>query len=174
MKWNHPKLGDFAFDPEYQWWTGTLEPKVAWKRLAEQSIDVTFETESESPPSTEHVAALAAVLANWEDLPNIVVCALWADINGEAPPSGMWWHGDIAAINEEFVEEGLTPIKASDDLYAILELEAVTVSTAFHGVQIELGFESDLDEEHGVGVLIEASAVVGIGYRVSVTPFKQR
>ena len=177
--WDHPELGRFEYDGTA--WTRTVKTP-AFKPFryegSSSKCELQFETDDESErPSPEAVAMAERVLANQEGLAAKVTAALWDDFTGRGPDSGMYWHGDLASLADgmEF-EDTLKPPKKAADLPRLLQLTNITVrkpSRRGGETLAELSFAAAFEEEHGVGILTDGKAIVGIGYIADVTPFKK-
>jgi len=188
--WSHPELGTFKNDIEY--WESSLPiPGFAIYPLAEEmtSADdqplpeghVLFrfmaadDMNDDVPPTDGQVTSALAFLKDAEAIAPRILDALWADINGNGPDSGMWWHGGgIEKINESgmYEEIGAEPVTSKEALLQTLEFAGVVVGIFDDPETIEVNFNPQWEEEHGVGVLIKNGEVVGLGYMMDAMPFK--
>jgi len=172
--WNHPQLG--AFDYDVVGWVQTLQAPAfdafeydTGRQRGQYRL--IFEADEESElPSADAVALAAKVLANQVQLVPKVTAALWDDINGRGPDSGMWWHNDLAAVCEH-----LPALARPEDLLGIMGLSDIMVhKLVFRDERplVELSFEAPFETEHGVGILTDGESVLGTGYSGDVIPFE--
>jgi hypothetical protein len=194
--WNHPRLGEFEQDD--LWWRREITlpsldsftyyhyviPGRGPERLP---FELVLQCDAEGEQPTEEMASLAAaVLDNEPRLMPTVLEAIWSDLNGRGLDSGMWWHGDLpyAYLGGNFasaVQENLTdfalPIPASaSDLLKILEPKDLLIRRDFSPPDqwlASLNFHAGFEVEHGLGVLTNGVEILGIGYSVDATRFKQ-
>jgi hypothetical protein len=189
--WHHPEFGEFTFDG-YRW-TATVD-LPAFQRFGytpsygdqsppsgtcELSVEVDDDGDGGSepnPPSDEALALVSKVLAEQAHLAPKVVAALWDDFNGRGPRSGMWWHGGLDDVVED-VDPALSPLDGPDALYFWLRLSGIGVRWVRRGSEdrrpvVELSFDAPFEEEHGVGVLTDGSAILGTGYSGDASPFR--
>jgi hypothetical protein len=129
--------------------------------------DLVFWSENGEVPSPEAIALALLVVINQTKLATLVANALWEDINGHGPSSGMWWHGNLERIAKDFDHALHLPLSNPNDLQRGLR---------FHGVAIKkksfertapianLPFAAVFEEEHGVGVITNGNAIVGMSY----------
>lgn len=184
-QWTHPELGEFEFD--YECWAGSAkipglsffpsseeeeddEPDIASGEIRlEFWIDPYAELEEgqdDLPPSDEQIAAAIAFLNHAEQLAPQILDALWADIQGTGPDSGMWWHGNLEELNENgmFEEIGEQPITDRESLKQSLAVSRVVVGSDSDPGLVEVVFSAEWEAEHGVGVLVKGNQVIGLGY----------
>jgi hypothetical protein len=73
-------------------------------------------------------------------------------------------------------EETLKPPKKAEDVPRLMLLTNITIPKRRRGQDhplAELSFAAAFEEEHGVGILTDGKAIVGIGYSSDVKPFKK-
>src|SRR5688500_15822631 len=167
--WKHPKLGEFAAS-DSGWSTTAKIP--AFKKF---SYDTGYSNARRSTgnvhvglsrflayakvpntPPDEMVALLDHVIVDPQALVDKVVAALWDDFNGRGPDSGVWWHGNMKAINDSFKSHRLPPPKTADDLLQALQVNLVMIFDEWwdHPAPvIYLSFHALFEEEHGVAIL---------------------
>ena len=181
--WNHPDLGCFTFDKGE--WVATVgapafnafgyDPeggKVAVK------YELAFEAENKKDIASPAAVELASnVLTNQAELVPKVTNALWDDVSGRGPNTGMWWHNDLAQVAENLKWWRSPPpaLTGPEDLLAVMQLSSIIVRKSVHGYDqpiVELSFSAPFEDEHGVGILTDGRSVLGIGYSCDVTPFE--
>ena len=181
--WNHAKLGRFVHEDDA--WVGQIMSAAfkpfSYATLRPGKFELAFVTNSaDEMPTRAMIAAAERVIANAQVLADDVVAALWDDINGRGPGSGIWWHGDFAFVAAKFEEnifgENLGYLTESDDLYRALGLKRITVRNdeGSEKPMVELSFAAAFEEEYGVGIATDGESIVGIGYIADVTPFEAR
>ncbi|HZK82983.1 MAG TPA: hypothetical protein VFC46_18005 [Humisphaera sp.] len=132
-------------------------------------------------------AALALkVLGNQSALVRAVTHAMWEDINGRGPHSGMWWHGDFdlpvgactgqrhSWMVDVLAADGIA-VQSPDDLLRVMGFRAFLVRDNVRDYQaqlIELDFDAAFEMEHGVGLLTDGERILGTGYQVDVDLFR--
>jgi hypothetical protein len=181
--WDHPKLGRFEYSDGG--WTRVVEVP-AFKSF---SYDTAYSNAPRSKgkhklifgafdksdlPSPAAVAVAEKVLANHASLVGIVTHALWEDFNGRGPGSGIWWQGNLEAVNKSFTFDKLPVPTKPEDLLPVMQPAAIVVREMFPGYEspmVELKFHATFEEEHGVSVLTDGQSVLGIGYNLDVVPF---
>jgi hypothetical protein len=124
------------------------------------------------------MASLAvAVSDNERQLVPDVLEAIWSDLNGRGPDSGMWWHGDLpnahrggnwaSAVHDSLNGYALPVPTCPEDLKKVLEPKDLTIRrhpSLPHQWIADFNFHAGLDVEHGVGVLTDGVKILGIGY----------
>lgn len=194
--WTHPRLGTLEHDDI--WWrrevvipsldTFTyIDAAVRDYRSTREPFELVLQCDSETEQPTEEMAALAAtILATESGIMQKAMEAIWSDLNGQGPDSGMWWHGDLpcayrggnwaSAVHESLTSWKLHVPKCPDDLKKVLEPKDLTVRREFSQPKPwigELNFHAGFDVEHGVGVLTDGIDVLGIGYSSTARRFKR-
>lgn len=118
-------------------------------------------------PPPEMVALLDKVLADPRALVDRVVNALWDEFNGRGPDSGVWWHGNMKTINEQFDSAGLPPPKRADDLLPALQLTGLSIFNEWWDYPrpiLYLDFHAAFEEEHGLAMLGDGDRMLGAGF----------
>lgn len=107
--------------------------------------------------------------------------ALFDDLHGKGPSSGMWWHGDIDSIYEDLSEEtgSLRSLKIEqpESLTRLLGSPSIMIREFGYGYKeprATICFEALFEIEHGIGILTDGMTILGTGYQMDVSPFKQR
>ena len=162
--WRHPQFGRFTFDGTE--WARTISvPAFRAFKHPRRSTKCTlgFATHAEDEaPSPWMVAVASTVLANQETLVRKVVAALWDDFTGRGPDSGMFWHGDLDAVNATIREDHPgAALRSPDDLLRVIGLPSITARERafwYDKAIVELSFAALFDEEHGLGCLPTAAA----------------
>jgi hypothetical protein len=176
--WEHPELGRFEYDG-VEWSRAVELPGFGafdYQRDEDDAKRLTFAADDEGERPTAEMAALAAkVLANQRALAERVVAALWEDVNGRGPRSGMWWHGASDDVADAMEEDGLPRPAAAGDLITGLRVMEVCVRPHVEGYDrpvAELTFAAAFEQEHGLGVLTDGERILGIGYMGDAEPFR--
>ena len=89
----------------------------------------------------------------------------------------MWWHGDLDQVADGLEDAELTPPKKADDMFKLMNFAGIRVHPSVHRFKkpiAELYFGAAFEEEHGVGVLTDGERILGTGYSLDVTPFKDQ
>ena len=74
-------------------------------------------------------------------------------------------------------EDTLKPPKKAADVPRLMQLTNISIAKPRRGQDkplAELSFAAAFEEEHGVGILTDGKAIIGIGYSSDVTPFKKK
>lgn len=127
-------------------------------------------------PSPATAALAARVVANQAELVVTIAGALWDDFNGRGPDYGNWWHGRLAEVAQVVGPE--RALRGPEDVPRLLRLDAVFVRRAEPGMPgydkpaAEVAFHAAFEEEHGIGVLTDGDAVLGIGHILDVVLFE--
>jgi hypothetical protein len=182
--WKHADLGTFKFDDG---WVSSLSLPAfkAFKYDSEGSRARSFKTDicfavdlPEDVPTPRTVAVAMRVIKNQESLAGKLKKAIFDDINGRGPRSGMWWRGNIQTINEYVADESgrrkLKPLKAPADLEHFLGRPAIDIRESVYGFDKPcaiISFSALFEPEHGVGILTDGVRILGLGDCVDVTPF---
>jgi hypothetical protein len=184
--WTDPELGTFDFDT-YCWTRTVVLPafKVFQYGLPAGSpgasrISLCFEAEDESDVPTEAAVTIAKrLIHNQEALVPKLLKALFDDLHGEGPDSGMWWHGDIESIYESLAEESgdlrNLRIDKPDSLRELLVCSSIMIRRFGHGYETPLAticFGAPFEEEHGIGILTNGTEILGTGYEMDASPFE--
>jgi hypothetical protein len=193
--WSHPRLGGLVQDDI--WWRRVITlssldsftySQQAFRRgRPELPFELVLECDAEGEEPTEEMASLAAtVLDNEPRLMPVVLEAIWSDLNGQGPDSGMWWHGDLpyAYLGGNFgsdVYDSLTgyelPVPAcASDLMKVMEPKELLIRRDLSPPKTWLAvltFHAGFEIEHSLGVLTNGVEVLGIGYGYDARRFKQ-
>ena len=183
--WAHPQLGQFLFDGGT--WTAEVEApafdvfiyspaflKEPYVPSGRYPLQFLADTPAETPSAAAVDLALK-VLAPQEALVSKVTTALWEDLNGRGPQSGMWWYGGLDQIADDYEEEDMPALASADDLHNALALSSISIrqdDESGNRPVVELSFDAFFEEEHGVGILTDGEAILGTGYMISVRPFR--
>lgn len=192
--WTHQRLGTFEHDdtcwrrqiaiPSLMGFTYT-DAAVRDHRSVPEPFELILRCESEDEQPSDQMASLAeAILDNESRLVPGVLEAIWSDLNGRGPPSGMWWHGDLlnahrggdwaSAVHESLAGLRLPVPTTAEELKKILEPKSLTIRRDFSPPRPwvgEVSFYAGFDVEHGVGVLTDGSQILGIGYSYDASRF---
>ncbi len=182
--WTHPKLGEFTYDEDVNTWVGEVATPAfdafAYDPgyTAAGAYELSFEAEDErDKPSAAAVTLAERVIGSADAIVPMVTAALWDDFNGRGPESGMYWHGDLGQVVQGMEDEGdLPPPKKAADLLKLIGHPGITVhkKVFYHDKPIvELSYAVAFEGEHGLGILTDGTAIIGIGYSSDVTPFKK-
>lgn len=167
--WCHPTLGEFTRG--VSGWTGKIPlPGFAKFDLpfpkGRYELVIAIESPDETEPSSKLVGVAEKLVEGQAELADAIPLALWQELTGEGPDSGMWWHGGITA--EEIPQlNGPEAPEGPDDLADWIELMGVQCVPLLDDDKpaAEFRFSAPWEEEHGgMGVLVEEGAVTGIGY----------
>ncbi|SMP80088.1 hypothetical protein SAMN06265222_1441 [Neorhodopirellula lusitana] len=186
-KWTHPDIGVFTFC-DYAWVaTCTLPAFKAFRyrphsrNVGRTKLSLKFNAEDEDDvPSKKAVTVAKRIVKNQASLVRRIKKAIFDDVHGAGPDSGMWWHGDINSIADSY--RACSPsrkspvISSPDDFDLLLATPEISIrkSVPYYDNPIaEIGFYAVYDAEHGVGVLTDGNRVLGIGYEYSVMPFNR-
>ncbi len=183
LVWDHPELGRFTYN-QVAWVKTVSVPAfkafkyVGYGEPSKGKCELAFATDDEADLPTPATVALAKlVLEHQKELVTKVIAALWDDFNGCGPDSGMYWHGDLEQVAQGMEDEGdLPPPKKAADLLKLIGHPGITVhkKVFYHDKPIvELSYAAAFEEEHGLGILTDGTAIIGIGYSSDVTPFKK-
>lgn len=181
--WKHPELGTFKHDGEFGWEGQCDLPTFdafKWEATGNQppgKYDLTFESESEDEPNPAAVALASRVIANQSKLPSLITKALWEDFNGQGPKSGMWWHGHLDQLAENFKWRDFPCPCGPDDLLAAMRFHGIAVPKEIYGGKVlmaKLAFGALFEYEHGVGILTDGRKVLGAGYSYDVSPYEAK
>jgi len=179
-------LGNFQFDPMCNWWRKivTLPSFKQFKfrepgrNAGRSKIELFIEVPLEDSPSEEQIQVTLDVVKNEARLSAGAKQALFDDICGIGPQSGMWWHNSLSEVNEDIAELGpssLGPLSAPEDLENLLGSPSICIKPSHYGYDEPcalLWFSALFEPEHGVGVLTDGIKVSGTGYQMSVRPFR--
>jgi hypothetical protein len=179
--WSHPKLGKFVFDGIHWIKTASMpafkvlsyDTGYSDARRSTGKHELAFKTHEEDEiPSPAAVALADKVLANQKELVDAAVTALWNDFTGEGPDSDMWWHGDLPRVAQAMGAD--KPPTSEKELRKLLRFSRLTIhKSTFHYKRpiAELRFHAPFEEEHGVSLLTNGKAILGIGYHSDVSLF---
>ncbi|MCO6045855.1 hypothetical protein NG895_18300 [Aeoliella sp. ICT_H6.2] len=184
--WSHADLGIFTFD-EFCWTkTLTLPAFKAFKygpgkrNAGTSRVPLQFEVEDEEELPTKPAVTIAKrVIKNQEVLPAKLLKALFRDVQGEGPASGMWWHGNVASIYEDLsLETGSLKnlkIDSPENLARLLGSPTILVHQEVYDYDnkplAEICFDAVFEMEHGIGILTDGTKIIGTGYASDARPF---
>jgi hypothetical protein len=174
-----PGLGTFRFDDEG--WVAPVHLSAfdayrygAPRQRKPRTVPFAFvAAKPRGRPAPTSVAVATRLVAHQNDFARTVADALWTDFAGTGPDSGMYWHGDLDEVARG-IETGKPP-RSADDLFKLMRLAGIRVRPLSARSRIavaELNFDAAFEEDHGVGILTDGAAVLGIGYGADVSPFK--
>lgn len=167
--YTHPTLGKLNWDVGS--WVGEIElPAFAKFDLpfpkGRYELVIAAESFNEAEPSSKLLNVAEKLVESHDKLAEAIPLALWQELTGEGPDSGMWWHGGIPA--EEIPQlVGPDAPEGSEDLMDFMELMDVqcTPQLGDEKPAAEFRFSAPWEQEHGgMGVLVEDGTVTGIGY----------
>lgn len=196
--WNHPRLGTLQNNDLF--WEGKIifpsldsftyiDAVVRKYQSTHNPFELAFFCDSEDEHPTEEMASLAiTTIDNQPQLMPKVLDAIWSDLIGRGPDSGMWWHGDLpnssswtSAVHEILTKLELPVPACADDLKKVLEPKSLTIRRDDRTLRrgrapskqwiAELNFHAGFDIDHGVGVMTDGIQVLGMGYDSDATPF---
>jgi hypothetical protein len=184
--WSDPELGTFRF--ERSWWTKTVtlpafkafRYRFRKRSAGSSQIPLRFDVEGvESVPTKAAVTVAKRLLRNEVTIVSKLLKALYNDLHGKGPNSGMWWHGDIDSIYEDLSEETGSlrklRIEKPDSLTKLLGSPSIMIREFGYGYKqprATICFEALFEVEHGVGILTDGTRILGTGYEMDVAPFK--
>ena len=171
--WTHSKLGEFEFVGD-GWMCEFEHPKFSVLN-GSRSVRLMFEVNDENDvPSEKNILIASNTLSNIETLLDEGVNVLFRDFHGQGPDSGMWWHDDIDYV-QEILSDYSSSLTTADDLYTLLSTPSIVVQETGYGYDNPcaiIGFESPIEEEHGIGLLTDGQKILGTGYRMGVEVFE--
>ena len=160
-KINVPEFAAFSFDTGY-----SNAPRSTGD--IQLGIDY-FKAFAEVPatPPREMVALLDALMADPRALVDRVVGALWEEFNGRGPESGVWWRGDMEAVNKQFKNAGLPAPKGPRGLLPALQLTMLSIFNEWWDYPSPIGyldFRAAFEREHGLSMLCDTERILGMGF----------
>jgi hypothetical protein len=182
--WNHPELGRF----EYR---GGWAKELEFPAFKAFSYDTGYDNARRSTgkhgmlfwvgsetdlPAPETAALAAKVVANQAGLVVKIADALWEGFNGRGPDYGVWWHGRLENV-AKVVGPKRVP-RTPQDVLRLLQVDAVFIRSASPGIAgfekpaAEIAFHAAFEPEHGIGVLTDGDAILGIGHTLDVVLFQ--
>ena len=181
--WDHSELGQFKFG-EYEGWLGAVSLPLFRKftyRAKEDpsaSIQLRFDAyEPDETPSEEMIQVALATVANHEQLVATGLKVLHDDFHGRGADSGMWWTDDVDHILEILGDRYSKDVLDSPPgLYRLLGCPSIDVQETGYGYDKPcaiIGFESEIDIEHGIGLLTDGKQIIGSGYRCDAGAFPE-
>jgi hypothetical protein len=143
-------------------------------------VPLHFEVEDEEQLPTRPAVAIAKrLIRNEKAIVSKLLKALFDDLHGKGPKSGMWWHGDIDSIYEDLSEETGSlrnlKIEKPETLTRLLGSPSITIRESGYGYKqprATICFEALFETEHGIGILTDGTRILGTGYEMDVSPFK--
>ena len=177
--WNHPSIGSFARKgstfstkltvPAFQRFgydTGYSNAPRSVGKVA-LSFGPWLMSETLPEPTPEMVKIARKVLADPDNFVDAVAQGLWEEINGRGPTNGYWWHDNLDAVSEGFLNAGLPKPERHQDVLPGLQLTAIHIFPHIeeypHPVAY-LEFHAAFEEEHGLCVLSDGEKVLGTAY----------
>jgi hypothetical protein len=189
--WKDAQLGTFMYDG-HGWWSRTFElPAFSVFRYGgfneppakagSPIVDILFEADDEKGIPTEgEIAVARRTIDNHRQLVSEGIVALFKDILGKGPDSGMWWHSDIENVREmvsgRFVGPHESSLLEPEDLHLLMGKPSIVVQESGYGYDQPCAiicFEAIFEPEHGIGLLTDGNRILGIGYQMDVSPFGQ-
>lgn len=183
--WTDPELGAFRIDQH--WWTRTVtlpafkafKYRFQGRSAGTSQIPLRFETEdAEHLPTKPAVTIAKRLVRNEKTIVSKLLKALFDDLHGKGPNSGMWWHGDIASIYEDLSEETGSlrnlKIEKPDNLTRLLGSPSIMIREFGYGYKqprATICFEALFEVEHGIGILTYGTKILGTGYEMDVSPY---
>ncbi len=185
--WIHPKLGRFRCQGDA--WGAlcrftSFMPfgyRESGRPVRRAWIPLEFETDfEESPPSPTAVAIATRLFENQSSLADKLLKAMWLDLQGRGPHSGMWWHGDLCAVRERLParfekRHPSFPVSPADLQTALgvrfIEILKLRFDDARPVAKIVLF--AAYEREHGVAVLTDGKTILGIGYQSDTGFFRK-
>ncbi len=173
-QWQSDEWGAFKWDMDA--WVATQPlPTKRFGLRGEQHLtfELAFQTDDENKtPSPAAFQCAEGILADPDWLVELITTALFDDFQGDGPGSGMWWDGDIDAVEEIL---GVDIPEEPQQLAALLYLTRILIREN-HRLEIDgplavISFGAAFEEEHGVEFLSDGQEVYGIGYTADAQPF---
>ncbi len=187
--WEHPTLGTFDYD--FVGWSRELEiPSFAQYGYVRgggyklgQKVKLSFESEDRGDdrpiePSNDAILLANKIISNQQSLNERVLNAVWEDLNGRGPDTGMWWHGDRHTIHEAIHSEWRStppPLDAKQDLYKLMGRACIYVKPNhqdYKRICSLIAFDSAIAPGHGIGVLCDGQRILGVGYSYCVSLYR--
>jgi hypothetical protein len=186
--WSDPELGVFEYD-ELGWSREFDLPAFAVfeyggfsnsaVHAGSSSVTVLIEADDEDEKPTAGMIAVARLaIKNHESLVDQGASALFDDIRGNGPDSGMWWHGAIEHVREivasRFNREPMNLLTGPTDLRSLLGRPRIIVQQRGYKYDYPCAiveFEALFEPEHGVGLLTDGRSILGTGYQMEVSPY---
>ncbi len=174
-KWKHAILGEWTFD-EYLGWSRvvTIEHAKLFQHEAEDSDEpsnqVAFYFSSEDNPETPPTDGMIELAKGIFDQPheffNHAVGGLLDDFHGRGKASGMWWHNNIDEILEvdELSKDDFSSVESLNRVLGSPSIKIYNAVYRYDSPCALVSFLSDIDMEHGVGVLCNLSEILGVSY----------
>jgi hypothetical protein len=182
--WDHPELGRFEFRsgwakeldfPAFKAFSYDTGYGNARRSTAKHGMLFWAGNESDVP-GPETAALAAKVVANQAKLVSKIADALWDDFNGRGPDYGVWWHGSLDDVAK--VIGSKSTLRGPKDVLRLLQVDAVFIRRAHPGVSgydkpaAEIAFHAAFEPEHGVGILTDGNAILGIGFTLDVALYE--
>lgn len=175
-QFEHPTLGPLTLEDGV--WTGEVRSPV-FKRFKDSESGIEFELDGENLVDSlpDRLVDLAVqIINNATQLVELGLQALFDDLYGRGSNSGMWWHGNLEMVCESLGKTlAENPIESPERLYGLLGNPSIYVQTSCYRYDApcaEFGFASDIDPEHGVGIVTDGHKIIGIGYRATAGAFE--
>lgn len=169
VTWSHEVLGELTHGSNC--WVGEIGlPGFAKFDLplpvGRYELAIELVTPGENEPSQDLVRVAEQLVEMEAQLADALPLAIWRELSGEGPDSGMWWYGGISS-GELTQLTGPDAPQEPEDLVDWIELQGVGCGR--HSVDGKpsavFRFATPWEEEHGgIGVLVERGIVTGIGY----------
>jgi len=136
-------------------------------------IEISIDHKEGKPPSAELQALAVKVVYALDVLVPKAIAALWADLNGDENHfSRVWWHGDLEGAFD--LSDDVDPPTNPKELASFLKPEGISLRPSvwkYKKPVVILHFKSDIDAEHGIGMLTDGEQIIGIGYSADPAPF---
>jgi hypothetical protein len=180
--WRHNELGEFEREGE-GWSQYNDLPEFARFTYgsADSTVQISIATDSADVEPSHEAALLVNRLVNHHDqLVNNIIKAIWRDLWGRGPDSGMWWRNNIEQVLAnagEAFPDGPPALNKADDIFPFLGCLGIRIEEDARNYDKPVAcieFMSAYEDEHCVGVLSNGRRVIGLGYAYpSPDPFRE-
>jgi hypothetical protein len=171
----HPDVGEVTYNRRRNAWVGSIRLPALKTFTSMFAADednyipgqcvLYLQAERDDVPSAAAVALIERLVSNQEHLALAIASAMWDDFTGKGRPSGMYWHGHLDQVEDAY-DSGLPPIDGPGAVFAWMRPDLVIVrhsgTKAVGSPIIEINFSAPFEIEHGVAVLTDGTAVLGI------------
>lgn len=189
--WTHPSLGEFtyrfvgwerdielpAFSSFQYEWGGSLRFQDSFQLMF--IVNDHFDDSRSEEPGKKSIEIADRVIRNQHLLAKRILNAVWNDLNGRGPETGMWWHGDMATIHEQidssYAMGEEMPLNVKEDLFSLMGGCSINIENSVYQYEktcARICFDTAIDLEHGLGILSDGTRVLGVGYQ-DVSPYKK-
>jgi hypothetical protein len=89
----------------------------------------------------------------------------------------MWWHGDLDGVAKNFKYGDRSGLSGLEDLPPAMRFYGVAIRGDIDGHEgplAHLSFAALFEEEHGVGILTDGTAIVGAGHSYDVSLYESK